>query len=284
VPANAAFSAPAGGLTPGLAWFGLACYSLQIFFDFSGYSDMAIGIGRMLGFRFMENFDAPYAAPSLRTFWTRWHISLSTWFRDYLFLPIAYPVGRAVERIRFVRLRDDFWAYAGGSLSTMLLIGLWHGASWGFVAWGLYHGAFLVLERTRLGKRLAKGPKPLQHVYLLAVVTVGWVLFRATSLADAGRFLAALAGSGGANPVPLGRYASADVLIALAAGALLSTRAGRAFREWRERRLEARPDRRAAALEVALGAGEALLIAALFVLTLAWWSASTYVPFIYFGF
>jgi len=284
VPANAVFAFSADRLAPGIAWFGLLCYSLQIFFDFSGYSDMAIGLGRMLGFRFMENFDAPYAAPSLRAFWTRWHISLSTWFRDYLFLPIAYPVGRAVERIRFVRLRDDFWAYAGGSLATMLLIGLWHGASWGFVVWGLYHGVFLVFERTRLGKRLSRSPRPLRHAYLLAVVAVGWVFFRAATLAQAGRFLAAMAGRSGADPAPIARYALTDVLLALAAGIVLSTRVGAALRAWADRRIDARPLRAAAILETALGAGQAVFVAALFVLALAWWSASTTVPFIYFGF
>ncbi len=284
VPANAVFGFSPNKLAPGIAWFGLLCYSLQIFFDFSGYSDMAIGIGRMLGFRFMENFDAPYAAASLRAFWTRWHISLSTWFRDYLFLPIAYSVGRAVERIRFGRLRDDFWAYAGGSLATMLLIGLWHGASWGFVFWGLYHGAFLVLERTRLGKRLSRSPKAVQHAYLLAVVAVGWVLFRTATLAQAGRFLAAMAGRSGPDPAPIARYALADVLVAMVAGIVLSTRIGPTLTAWTDRWIDARSHRGAAVLETALGTGQAVFLAALFVFALAWWSASTYVPFIYFGF
>ena len=283
-PANAAFALSSDALGPAIAWLGLTCYSLQIFFDFSGYSDMAIGIGRMLGFRFMENFDAPYAAASLRAFWTRWHISLSTWFRDYLFLPIAYPVSRAVERVRIVRLREDFWAYAGGSLATMLLIGLWHGASWGFAAWGLYHGAFLVLERTRLGKRLSKSPEPIQHAYLLGVVAIGWVLFRTDSIAGAVSFLGALAGRSGTSPAPVARYAAADVLLALAAGAVLSTRLGAALGSWRDRWLDAWSPRASALLQVALGTAETVVLAALFLVSLSWLAAGTYLPFIYFRF
>ncbi|MGD1147431.1 MAG: MBOAT family O-acyltransferase [Thermoanaerobaculaceae bacterium] len=283
-PANAIFGLGPPQLTPALAWFGLACYTLQIFFDFSGYSDMAIGLGRMLGFRFMENFDAPYAATSVRAFWSRWHISLSTWFRDYLFLPIAYPVGRAVERIRFARLREDFWAYAGGSLATMFLIGLWHGASWGFVAWGLYHGAFLVFERTRLGKRLTKLPGPVQHAYLLMAVTVGWVLFRTTSVAQASTFLAAMAGHSGPDPAPIARYALADALLAVAAGVALSTRIGPTLRSWMTGRIEARSRSTSVLLEGAFGVAEVLGLAALLVMSLSWLSAGTYAPFIYFRF
>jgi alginate O-acetyltransferase complex protein AlgI len=283
-PANAVFGLGAAQLTPALAWFGLACYALQIFFDFSGYSDIAIGLGRMLGFRFMENFDAPYAASSVRAFWGRWHISLSTWFRDYLFLPIAYPVGRAVERIRFARLREDFWAYAGGSLATMFLIGLWHGASWGFIAWGLYHGAFLVFERTRLGKRLAKLPRPIQHTYLLLVVTVGWVFFRTATVAHATTFFAAMAGRSGPDPAAIARYALADTLLAFAAGVALSTRIGPSLRSWMIRRIEARSHSTSALLEGAVGVAEVVALAALFVVSLSWLSAGTYAPFIYFGF
>ncbi len=283
-PAAAAFELSAERLAPGIAWFGLACYTLQIFFDFSGYSDMAIGLGRMLGFRFMENFDAPYSALSLRAFWTRWHISLSTWFRDYLFLPIAYPLGRALERIRGVRLREEFWAYAGASLATMLLIGLWHGSSWGFVLWGLYHGAFLVLERTRLGKRLSRAPRLLQHAYLVAVVAIGWVLFRSATLANAGSFLAAMAGRSGPNPEPVARHALADTVLALAAGVALSTRLGPALRARVERWLGSRAGSRGALLETGLGVAESAALAALFVITLAWLSAGTLVPFIYFRF
>ena len=283
-PANAIFGLAAAQLTPALAWFGVACYTLQIFFDFSGYSDMAIGLGRMLGFRFMENFDAPYAATSIGAFWSRWHISLSTWFRDYLFLPIAYPLGRALERLRFVRLREDFWAYAGGSLATMLLIGLWHWASWGFIAWGLYHGAFLVFERTRLGKRLAKLPRPVRHAYLLMAVTVGWVFFRSATVAQASTLLAAMAGRSGPDPAQLARYALADTLLALAAGVVLSTRIGPALHTLAARRTEARSRSTSALLERALDVAEVVGLAALLVITLSWLAAGTYAPFIYFRF
>ncbi len=281
IPADAVFGLDAARLTPALAWFGLACYTLQIYFDFSGYSDMAIGVGRMLGFRFMENFDVPYAATTVRSFWSRWHISLSTWFRDYVFLPIAYPVGRAVERIRLVRLREEFWAYAGAGLATMLLIGLWHGAGWGFVAWGLYHGLLLVFERTRPGKRLSTLPRPIQHAYLLLAVAVGWVLFRAATFGRAWTFLTAMAGHAGSDPAPLARYALADTLLALGAGAVLASRIGPALRGWMARRLESASAPTGALVDGVIGLAGVVSLAAILVLSLSWLAAGTYTPFIY---
>lgn len=170
--ADAAFSAP-GGVGFDAAWLGAIAYAVQIYFDFSGYSDMAIGMGQMLGFRFLENFNHPYISRSVREFWRRWHISLSTWFRDYLYIPLGGSRrGRARTLLNLV--------------VVFALCGLWHGAQWSFVVWGLWHGLFLCFERIPLiQKGLDRAPRPIGTIYTLLVVLVGWVLFRADSLADA---------------------------------------------------------------------------------------------------
>src|SRR5712692_3341667 len=181
VPADAIFAIPADQLTAGLAWLGVVCYALQIYYDFSGYSDMAIGLGLMLGFHFPENFNYPYISRSLTEFWRRWHISLLTWFRDYLYIPLGSSRGTPART--YMNL-----------LVVFFLCGLWHGAAWTFVAWGLYHGLFLVIERLGAGRWLERWPAPARHGYALLVVIVGWVFFRSATLGDAGRFLAAMAG------------------------------------------------------------------------------------------
>lgn len=160
-----------GGALPSLAvldgWFGLAMYTLQIYFDFSGYSDMAIGLGRMFGFHYLENFDHPYIARSVGDFWRRWHISLSTFFRDYLYIPLG---------------GNQRWPYRNLFI-VWALTGLWHGASWNFVLWGLYYGVLIALERLGLKRVLDAAPKVLQHGYLIFAVMVGWALFFFTDLA-----------------------------------------------------------------------------------------------------
>ena len=168
---------PADQLTTAMAWVGIICYTLQIYYDFSGYSDMAIGLGKMLGFDFLENFNFPYISASIKEFWRRWHISLSTWFREYLYIPLG---GNQKGRIRtYINLYIVFFA-----------TGLWHGASWSFVAWGLFHGTFLVIERLFLGAWLQKNPiKFVNHIYTMLVVIVGWVFFRAWSLTGAFSYL-----------------------------------------------------------------------------------------------
>ena len=149
------------------AWVGAVAYLFQIYYDFSGYSDMAIGLGKMFGFRFKENFNYPYISGSIQEFWRRWHISLSTWFRDYVYIPLG---GNRKGRARTVM----------NKLTVFLLTGLWHGANWTFVVWGLFHGFFLLLEE--FIPRLKKLPKVLGHIYTLLVVTLGFVVFRADSL------------------------------------------------------------------------------------------------------
>lgn len=164
---------PDSELTTAMAWLGVVAFTLQIYFDFSGYSDMAIGLGKMFGFDFMENFNYPYISTSIREFWRRWHISLSTWFREYLYIPLG---GNRKGQVRtYVNLLIVFFA-----------TGLWHGAGATFIIWGLYHGLFLVVERMGLGKLLEKNCfRGLNHIYTALVVVVGWVFFRADTLADA---------------------------------------------------------------------------------------------------
>jgi alginate O-acetyltransferase complex protein AlgI len=189
--ADAAFALPASQLTGPFAWLGAAAYATQIYFDFSGYSDMAIGLGKMMGFRFKENFDRPYMSASLTEFWTRWHISLSTWLRDYLYIPLGG--NRRGSRRALVNL-----------LIVFGLSGLWHGAAWTFVIWGLFHGAFVAIERL-LGSRRAAIPRGLQHGITLLLVVVGWVWFRAASVSDALTMLQAMFGFGSAieaGPLP----------------------------------------------------------------------------------
>ena len=157
-------------MTGGMAWLAAILYTFQIYYDFSGYSDMAIGLGRMFGFRFSENFNYPYLSRSIREFWRRWHISLSTWFREYVYIPLG---GNRKGKARtYLNL-----------LIVFLLTGLWHGAGVTFILWGLYHGLFSILERLGLGKALKKlGPAGM--VYAFLVVVFGWVLFKVESLPD----------------------------------------------------------------------------------------------------
>ena len=163
------------------AWIGLLAYTLQIYFDFSGYSDMAIGLGRMFGFRFNENFNYPYAATSVTDFWRRWHISLSSWFRDYVYIPLGGN-RRSPPRVVF------------NLFVVWLLTGVWHGANWTFIAWGLAYFAALMIERT-LG--LAKSRRFPMRVWTLLVVMLCWALFRSSSLPDAAHYISLLFGAGG---------------------------------------------------------------------------------------
>lgn len=173
--ADGVFALSAGALDMRLAWLGAVCYTLQIYFDFSGYSDMAIGMGRMFGFTFQENFNLPYTAKSIKEFWRRWHISLSSWFRDYLYIPLG---GNRKGRARTMR----------NKLIVFFSTGLWHGASWTFVLWGLWHGLFSTLEDANVvPKRLRQSV--FGNLYTMLVVVLGFTLFRADSLAAAGLML-----------------------------------------------------------------------------------------------
>lgn len=185
------FSLGPSELTTAAAWLGILAYTIQIYFDFSGYSDMAIGLGRMFGFHFPENFRRPYSALSITDFWRRWHITLSNWFRDYLYVPLGGSRGTARATFRNLGI-------------VFLLTGLWHGANWTFIAWGAYHGAFLILERVT-GQRPAGDFAPnswLRRGYTLVVVMVGWVLFRSETLTQAGWFSEAMFSAKGLSLPP----------------------------------------------------------------------------------
>lgn len=188
---------PAENLSTPLAWLGAISYLLQIYYDFSGYTDMAIGIGRMLGFEFSENFNFPYISRSVREFWKRWHITLSTWLRDYLFLPIAYSTSRKLTRERYVGIRVDKLIYIYATMITFLLCGFWHGAAWNFVVWGALHGIMLSLEHTPFGKWLGRTWKPVQHLYLIVFLMTSLIFFRTDSLPEAFGYLGVMFGIGG---------------------------------------------------------------------------------------
>jgi alginate O-acetyltransferase complex protein AlgI len=211
-PVDAIYKIPIENLDAPLAWLAAIGYSFQIYFDFAGYSNMAIGLGLMIGIYFPLNFNYPYIAQSITEFWRRWHITLSTWFRDYLYIPLG---GSRAGPVR---------TYAN-LMVVFLLCGLWHGASWNFVIWGLFHGFFLVLERVGLGSALLRVGREYRHFYVLLVVTVGWVFFRATDLPQALHHLRAMAGFGHGDGIAyhVWLYLHPDVALALIVGAIGST-------------------------------------------------------------
>ncbi len=168
-----------------LTWIAIIAYTLQIYYDFSGYSDMAIGLGKMFGFHFLENFNYPYIAKSITGFWRRWHISLSTWFRDYVYIPLGGNRKGLLKQLRNILI---VWA----------LTGIWHGAGWNFVLWGLYYAVLLMVEKLFLGKILEKCPAILRHVYTLVLVMVGWTIFAMEDVGQIGQWLTTMFGVGGA--------------------------------------------------------------------------------------
>ncbi len=256
-------------VTMPVAWLGTIAYAVQIYFDFSGYSDMAIGLGRMFGFTFLENFNRPYIANSLREFWKRWHISLTNFFRDYVYIPLGGNRGGTVRT--YVNL-----------LIIFFLTGLWHGASWNFVVWGMIHGFFMVMERLWLGKLLDRAPRLFGQLYMIAVVLTAWAFFRIEDIAGAGRFALALwkPGAGDSLLTYPELYLSNVTLLALVIGVFGSLN----LHAWLGRLLrlptftaEAPPKGAWSTVQLA-----ALLI--LFVGVAMQVSSSTFSPFIYFRF
>ena len=174
---------PIGSFSVLTAWVGCLAFAFQIYFDFSGYSDMAIGLGKMFGFEFRKNFQYPYIAKNIGEFWRRWHISLGTWFREYVYIPLGgnkCPASRHMLNLLIV------WA----------LTGLWHGAQWNFLAWGLYYGVILILERYVWGRALGRLPGFVQHIYTFVLVLIGWVFFFSPSLGAAMDYLGVMFGAG----------------------------------------------------------------------------------------
>ena len=174
---------PAGNLSILTAWLGVFSYAFQIYFDFSGYSDMAVGLGKMFGFEFRKNFDYPYISKSITEFWRRWHISLSTWFREYVYIPLG---GNRCSAVRNIINLMIVWT----------LTGMWHGAAWNFIAWGIYYGVLIVLEKYVWGASLDEAPRAVRHIYSLVLVMIGWVFFFSPSIGYALRYLAAMFGGG----------------------------------------------------------------------------------------
>ena len=210
IVADKAFGIPHDQLTMGSAWLGIAAYTLQIYFDFSGYSDMAIGLGRMLGFPYPENFDQPYRARSITEFWRRWHMTLSRWFRDYVYIPLGG--NRAALPRTLLNLALVFF-----------LCGLWHGAAANFVVWGLYHGALLMMERLLRGWTALRVPALLGWAYTMLAVMAGWVLFRADTLGGAFAYLGAMVTPGSLALTPaMGAIVTNDKLVFLALGAAVA--------------------------------------------------------------
>jgi alginate O-acetyltransferase complex protein AlgI len=273
VPVDAIYRIPVEHLDASLAWLANAGYALQIYFDFAGYSNMAIGLGLMIGIYFPLNFNYPYMAQSITEFWRRWHITLSTWFRDYLYIPLGGS--RAGAYRTYFNL-----------LVVFLLCGLWHGAKWTFVVWGLYHGLFLILERAGLGSALQRVGAEFRHLYVILVVIVGWVFFRAEDLSQATWHLRAMAGFGSGDGIAhhVWLHLQPDVALALTAGAIGSTpylaqlgqrivACAANFRDGRRKVLDA--------------AGGSLLSAALYaimLLSVLSIAGGNYNPFIYFRF
>ena len=271
--ADQIFAIDGAQLTTSVAWLGLFCYTLQIYFDFSGYSDMAIGLGRMLGFRFLENFNYPYIARSIREFWRRWHISLSSWFRDYLYIPLG---GNRKGIIRtYINL-----------LLVFCLCGLWHGASWTFLVWGLFHGCFLALERMRLGAILNAAPGLLRHAYTLLVVMAGWVFFRTEDMAGAMQYFRALAGfaSGDGQIHFLGMYLDLRISILIVLGAVLATPLAANINQYALARIKSLTGAPQTRMGLSYACINLLVLSALMSLCLMAIAASAYSPFIYFRF
>lgn len=245
---------PPDSLPAATAWLGIVAFALHIYFDFSGYSDMAIGLGHLFGFRFNENFDKPYAAQSITDFWRRWHISLGRWFRDYVYVPLGGN-------------RRGPWKQLRNIAVVWLLTGIWHGASWNFLLWGAYFGVVLILEKWWTLRLLAKAPRWTRHAYALLLILIGWVFFAFERLPEMGDYFLAMAGL---NGQPLGNgetlyllHANALLLVLLVVASVRGVRA---------------PTAKALVLL------EPIWYAALFVASTAYLVDATFNPFIYFRF
>ncbi len=265
------FALPISDISPGVAWLGLVAYTLQIYFDFSGYSDMAIGLGKIFGFNFPENFNYPYIAGSIKEFWRRWHISLSSWFRDYLYIPLG---GSRKGEIR---------TYFNLSI-VFLCTGIWHGASWNFVIWGIFHGIFIIIEKKGFDKILLKVWKPVQISYTLLVVMIGWVFFKIEAFNDAILYLEKLSFLSQATiqKVFVIEYLDYKALAILIFAILYSFRIFR----WIIGKLEVWSHNMNLGhlYQVIFYSSKFAISISLFILTILYLAASTYNPFIYFRF
>jgi len=259
VAVDGIFALQPSHLSTPLAWAGMVGYTLQIYFDFNGYSNMAIGLGLVLAFKFPRNFNYPYVSTSVTEFWRRWHMSLSGWFRDYLYIPLGGN-------------RQGPWRTSFNLAMVFLLCGLWHGASWTFLVWGLYHGVLLTVERWGLSRLLQRLPRLIQHFYLLLAIMFGWVIFRADNFPRLGDYYAALFGISDVSvELPVLLFFTQDVLIACAIAVVASTPWHRSNRFKMANR----------ALAFSLSS---IWLLGLFVLCLTFVASGSYNPFIYFRF
>lgn len=246
------------------AWLGLAAYTFQIYFDFSAYSDMAIGLGHMFGFRFLENFNYPYISKSITEFWRRWHISLGTWFREYVYIPLG---GNRVK----------LWKHIRNLLVVWLLTGIWHGASWNFILWGGYYGILLMLEKFVFGTYLKKLPAAVQHMYCMFFVMLGWNLFVFEDMGSGIAYFRALFGGYGQGIFNRETiyllYNNGILLILLMLG---STRLPMKVGSWVCRKLSGN--------ETAVTIVKNVFYVVIFLLSVAWLVDASYNPFLYFRF
>lgn len=254
-----AFRTSPDALSSGNAWLGVICFSFQIYFDFSGYSDMAIGMARMMGFPLRENFNQPYLAANFTDFWHRWHISLSTWIRDYLYVPLG---GNRVPK----------WRVYLNLIICFVLSGLWHGANWTFLLWGLYHGAFLVADRIGLARITRTMPKAINVAATFLFITIGWVLFRSPNIGHAFGYLHAMVGIN--RDVPPIIFFDQNIALTLGAAAVMS------FTPESWLRSSTTPAELTNARETMLS----WLIALAFIWAGSRLAAATFTPFLYFRF
>ena len=276
--ADKIFTQPIDQLDCMTTWLGAICYTFQIYYDFSGYSDMAIGLGSIFGFKFLENFTYPYISKSISEYWRRWHISMGSWFRDYLFLPLqrALSLSKTYSKLshRLGRRKINILLTAIALLVTWFLIGFWHGAGWSFVVYGLYNGFFIFLEIITGWNRDRKSfaGRAMQHLYTLFVVVLGFVIFRSDTMDYAWHYLLTMFGAERGEPIyHLIYYVDRIEIIALIVGAICSAPLCSKMLE-----VEGRSQLRIAAVN--------LWLLALFILSAASIAASTYNPFIYFRF
>ncbi len=265
-PADEIFGRDPATLSTAVAWFGAWCYTLQIYFDFMGYSVMAVGLGMAMAFRFPQNFNSPYVSVSITEFWRRWHISLSTWFRDYLYVPLGGN-------------RRGAWRTYANLMIIFLFCGTWHGASWSFVVWGLYQGLFLIAERALRRPVELPLPRVLRRLYVMLAVIVGWIFFRCETLAGAIAYLRAMfTPHTGNGDLTVGLYATPYLVLMMLIASLIGlTDIKVSFAAFRQRMDRLLPP-----------AGQAVLAGALCLALLAWSAANlasgTHNPFIYFRF
>lgn len=266
-------SAPSHSLDMVSIWFGLGMYTLQIYYDFSGYSEMAIGLGRMFGFEFLENFNFPYLSKSFKEFWTRWHISLSTWIRDYIFFPLGGSKGSTFKTYRNL-------------LIIFFITGLWHGASLNMVIWGFYHGTFMVIERLFLSKLLSRIPKFFGHLYFMLAFILSWPLFLCNSLGESMLYYKAMFGFNHfySHYINIGYYLSIDTIILLIIGILGCTTFYMKIYDKLISYYHTVSSKRQYVLSLSYELSTSIFLVILMIISTLLLLANTYNPFIYFRF